>query len=122
MEKGHQSNLIEEGTHNTSGDTGVIFLRQNKMNGWLSTPSNNIATPTKDRKKIPHTEFNVLHRGLPEDNIDKHISSQADKLAQVRRKREERIIEANGNSLPSRSPSQRLGIGAEMLYYLNTLM
>ena len=108
-----QSNLIEEGIHNTSRDTGINLLRQTTMNGWLSKLSNNIATPTKDRTHLLHTEFNVLNRRLPEDNIDKGISSQVDKLAQTRRKREERIIEANRNSPPSRFPSQRLGIGAE---------
>ena len=82
-------------------DTG---LRQSTISGWLSTLSNNITTQNNGNTHLLN---------LGSIGVTREATPSQDAILKQIKNRRQKIIEANGTRPPSRSPSQRLGLGAE---------
>ena len=81
-------------------------LRQTTLGGWYTSSKNKIDPTHKDSQQLLCTET----VGLEKEEAELQHSAAID---QVKKTRNARVLEANVNSTPSLTPSQRVGEGAQ---------
>ena len=85
-------------------------MRQTSLGGWYTNTNNNIDPLHKDSLQLLNMEFTSV--GLDDDVLQHNAA-----IEHVKSKRKARVLEANGNRIPSLTPSQRVGAGAQDIIF-----